>query len=162
MKINETFQYEGVSAEDVYGLVSSEEFRTESAEAQMSLELDLSVELNGDGHTISIKRRLPAELPDFIKRLTGDTVEVHQLEEWSGPSADGSRTAKVVVKVIGQPASMKGTSTIAPAGDGATMTIAGDVEVKIPLIGRKVEPEIAKTILRSIRQEVELGTSKFE
>lgn len=162
MKINETFQYEDVNAEDVYGLVSSQEFRTESADAQGSLELDLSVEPNGDGHTINIKRKLPAELPDFIKRLTGDTVEVHQVEEWSGPSADGSRTATVLVKIVGQPASMKGTSTIAPAGHGATMTITGEVQVKIPLIGRKIEPEIAKTILSSIRQEVELGTSKFD
>ncbi len=156
MKLTETFRYSGVGVEDVYGLITGEAFRNESCENQGSLEWDVQV----DGGNVTIVRTMPAELPDFVKKLTGDTVKVKQTEVWSdGP--DGSKVADVKVSIVGQPAEMLGTARISADGDDTEFVVNGDVKVSIPFLGKKIEPEIAKQIKRSLREEVELGMTKI-
>ena len=46
---------------------------------------------------------MPAEVPDFMKKIVGETVDVVQTEDWGAPDADGQRTADVVVQIKGQP-----------------------------------------------------------
>lgn len=162
MKFNETYAYGGADVDSVFGLISSQEFRTEAAkEAGAS---DVTVDVDGDGSgetTITISRTQPAELPDFVKKLTGETVKVKQTERWAAPSGDGTRTADIKVSIVGQPAEMLGTATLRPDGDGTSFTVEGDVKVAIPLLGRKIEPEVAKAIRASLEGEVELGTSRL-
>ena len=100
-------------------------------------------------------------MPDFVKKLTGDTVKVKQTEKWSGPAADGSRTADVKVSIIGQPAEMNGTATLTPGADGTAFDLVGDVKVSIPFLGKKIEPEVAKAIIASLDEEVEYGMTKL-
>ena len=100
-------------------------------------------------------------MPDFVKKLTGSTVKVKQTEVWSGPAADGSRTADVKVSIIGQPAEMVGTASLSPSSSGSAFVLNGDVKVSIPFIGKKIEPEVAKAIISSLREEVEFGTARL-
>lgn len=158
MKINETFSYDGKTVEEVYSNIVSEAFRTESCVKQHSTDYSVTVEAKADGgHLVTIVRTTPANMPDFIKKLTGDTVKVKQTEDWSGPAADGSRKADVKMSIIGQPAEMKGTTVLVGAGNNASFTLDGEVKVSIPFIGKKIEPEIAKGILASLREEVALA-----
>ncbi|GAA1736741.1 DUF2505 domain-containing protein [Aeromicrobium alkaliterrae] len=156
MKLSETFTYDA-TVDEVYGLITSEAFRTETCEDQGALEHDVSVQ---DG-VVTIVRSMPAELPDFVKKLTGPTVKVKQTEKWTEGS-NGSRHADVKVSIVGQPAEMLGTAELTDDGKGGTVfTVKGDVKVSIPLLGRKIEPEIHKQIVRSINAEVELGKTKI-
>ena len=123
--------------------------------------LDVDVDESGDGVTITIVRTQPAEMPDFVKKLTGDTVKVKQTEKWSAPADDGSRRADVKVSIIGQPAEMLGTAVLESTGGGTSFTVSGDVTVKIPFIGKKIEPEVAKAIRGSLKNEVELGMTRL-
>ena len=161
MKIKETHSYGDADVETVFALISSQEFRTEAAEDAGAHDIDVQVEPSGDGVTITIVRSQPAEMPDFVKKLTGDTVKVKQTEKWSGPAADGSRKADVKVSIIGQPAEMLGTTTLARGSGGTEMTLDGDVKVSIPFLGKKIEPEVAKAIKGSLRGEVELGKTRI-
>jgi len=162
MKINETFSYDGASVESVYGIITDQAFRDEACVEQGALSHEVSVEPNSEGgDTVTIVRTTPADMPDFIKRLTGDTVNVKQTEEWSAASADGSRKANVKVSIIGQPAEMKGTAVLIGSGSDASFELDGEVKVSIPFIGRRIEPEVAKAILASLRTEVELGTARL-
>ncbi|MFT4189106.1 MAG: DUF2505 domain-containing protein [Aeromicrobium sp.] len=156
MKLSETFQYEGASVDAVYGLITDQAFRSEACEDQGALEYEVGV----DGGTVSLSRTMPAEVPDFVKKLTGSTVKVKQTEQWTD-AGDGSRTASVKVSIVGQPAEMLGTATLAPKGDGTTFTVEGNVKVSIPLIGKKFEGEFHKQIVKSLRKEVELGLTKL-
>ena len=162
MKINETFSYEGATVESVYAIITDQAFRTEACAEQGASDYSVTVEPNeGGGDTVTVIRTTPADMPDFIKKLTGDTVKVKQTEEWAGPDSGGHRNANVKVSIIGQPAEMKGTAVIMNAGDNASFTLDGEVKVSIPFIGKKIEPEVAKAILGSLRSEVALGTKKL-
>ena len=156
MKLSETFSYSGADVESVYGLIVDETFRSESCESQGALDHEVAV----DGGDVTVLRTMPAELPDFIKKLTGDTVKVKQTEKWSDPG-DGTRVADVKVSVIGQPAEMLGKAVLRSTGDGTEFIVTGDVKVSIPFIGKKIEPEIAKAIVKSLTEEVELGLTRL-
>jgi hypothetical protein len=161
MKLNESYSYGDADLGAVYDLITSEEFRTESAEQAGATELDISVEESGGGHVVTIVRTQPAEMPDFVKKLTGDTVKVKQTEKWGPAQEGGDRTADVKVSIVGQPAEMVGTALLSAAGGGTQFTLDGDVKVSIPFIGKKIEPEVAKAIKASLRHEVELGTARL-
>ncbi|MEO6604709.1 MAG: DUF2505 domain-containing protein, partial [Aeromicrobium sp.] len=98
---------------------------------------------------------------DFVKKLTGNTVKVKQTEVWGPPDADGNRSADVKVSIIGQPAEMVGTALLKGSGSGTEFTVKGDVKVSIPFIGKKIEPEVAKAIIASLREEVSYGMEKL-
>lgn len=161
MKLNETHSYGDADVEAVFGLISSKEFRTEAAEDAGATDIDVDVTESGGGVTITIVRTQPADMPDFVKKLTGDTVKVKQTEKWAAPDADGTRRADVKVSIIGQPAEMLGKAVIEAKGGGTEFTVNGDVTVKIPFIGKKIEPEVAKAIRGSLKGEVELGMTRL-
>ena len=161
MKLNEKYTYTGAGVEDVYGLLVDEAFRTESCANQGSTDYEVTVSPTGDGATVVIVRTQEADMPDFVKKLTGSTVKVKQTEVWSAPDASGNRTADVKVSIIGQPAEMTGTAKLFALDGGTEFTVDGDVKVSIPFIGKKIEPEVAKAIRSSLREEVEYGMAKL-
>ncbi len=161
MKLNEEFTYSGAGVDAVYALITDQAFRTESCSNQGAHDFDVTVEPSGEGATVTVIRTQEADMPDFVKKLTGSTVKVKQTEVWSGPDSAGNRTADVKVSIIGQPAEMTGTARLYAEGDGTAFTLDGDVKVSIPFIGKKIEPEVAKAIRASLREEVEYGQTKL-
>ena len=161
MKLTEKFSYSGSGVDAVYGLLVDQAFRTESCVNQGASDYDVTVEPQGEGATVTIVRTQPADMPDFVKKLTGSTVKVKQTEVWSGPDASGNRTADVKVSIIGQPAEMVGVASLSRTDDGTDFTLVGDVKVSIPFLGKKIEPEVAKAIRSSLREEVEYGMTKL-
>ena len=162
MMFHDSHSYGDADVESVYSLITSEDFRVEAAEDVGATDLDVTVQESGGGHTVTIVRTQPADMPDFVKKLTGDTVKVKQTEKWGPAESDGTRKADVKVSIIGQPAEMVGKAVLTSAGgSGTKFTVDGDVKVSIPFIGKKVEPEVAKAIKASLKHEVELGTSRL-
>jgi len=161
VKVKESFSYDGADVESVYALISNQEFRTESCANQGAADYEVTVEAKGEGSVVTVLRTQDAAMPDFVKRLTGDTVKVKQTEVWSGPDADGNRTADVKVSIIGQPAEMTGRAFLTASSAGSEFSLDGDVKVSIPFIGKKIEPEVAKAIVASLREEVEFGMTKL-
>ncbi|AWB93001.1 DUF2505 domain-containing protein [Aeromicrobium chenweiae] len=161
MKLNEKFSYKGADVEAVYALLVDQAFRTESCANQGASDYEVTVEPQGEGATVTIVRTQPADMPDFVKKLTGSTVKVKQTEVWSGPDASGNRAADVKVSIVGQPAEMTGKAKLFAKDDGSEFTVDGDVKVSIPFIGKKIEPEVAKAIRSSLREEVEYGMARL-
>jgi len=161
VKLTESFSYDGADVESVYALISDQAFRTESCANQEAIEYEVTVEHDGDGATVTLFRTQEADMPDFVKKLTGSTVKVKQTEVWSAPDADGNRKANVKVSIIGQPAEMVGVAKLTGSSGGTEFTLDGDVKVSIPFIGKKIEPEVARAITASLREEVEYGMTKL-
>ena len=162
MKLTESFTYPGTTVESVYATITDQAFREEAADSDGAITREITIEPNDQGgDTVTVIRTQPADMPDFIKKLTGDTVKVKQSEIWTGPDADGNRTAKIKVSIIGQPAGMEGTATLDGSGVDARFDVNGDVKVSIPFIGKKIEPEIHRAITSSLRHEVELGVKRL-
>src|SRR5690606_7856366 len=135
--------------------------REEACVDQGALEQDVKVTHAGDEVTVTIKRTMPSEMPDFVRKLTGETVKVVQTEVWGAPDTSGSRDAVVSVDIVGQPATMKGTACILNNAETTSFDIDGDVKVAIPFIGKKIEPEVAKAIKSSLDHEVALGLKRL-
>ncbi|MET1037567.1 MAG: DUF2505 domain-containing protein [Aeromicrobium sp.] len=161
MKLTERFSYEGADVEAVYGLLADQAFRTESCANQGATDFEVTVEHDGEGATVTIHRTQETDMPNFVKKLTGATVKVKQTEVWSAPDASGNRSADVKVSIIGQPAEMIGVAKLVGRDGGSDFTVDGDVKVSIPFIGKKIEPEVAKAIRASLREEVAYGLTKL-
>ena len=161
MELKESFSYQNADVESVFGLISDQTFRTESCANQGATDYEVSVDKSGDGATVTLLRTQETDMPDFVKKLTGKTVKVKQTEVWSAPDGDGNRTAKVKVSIIGQPAEMVGTAELKGSSGGTEFSVNGNVKVSIPFIGKKIEPEVAKAIIASLREEVSYGMERL-
>lgn len=160
MKISETFKYPA-GVEAVFALISDEKFRVEAAEKTGGLDVSAAVAATGSTTKVTLQRTQPAAVPEFVKKFIGDAVTIKQVEVWSAPDAKGTRTAKLKMKVAGQPAGFDGTATLRNVGKGAEFVVAGDVKVSVPFVGKKVEPVIAKAVLSSIKYDVKAGVAKL-
>ncbi len=163
MKISATISYpEGTTADQVYELATDPQFRSAVCEATLALDYDVSVDDHDDGtSTVVVSRTMRADLPDFVKKLVGDTVGVVQTEGWGEPDERGQRRADLELSIEGQPAGMKGTASIVSDGNGTQTRIEGDLTVAIPFVGKKIEPEIAKGIYAAVEKEQQAAAARL-
>jgi hypothetical protein len=78
--------------------------------------------------------RLPGVVTQFHR---GDLSFVRE-EAWT-PVTDGCSTAIVKGSIPGAPATLSGSVELSPAGTGSLLKFTATVEVRIPLVGGKVE-----------------------
>jgi hypothetical protein len=88
--------------------------------------------------------RLPAVVTQFHR---GDLSFVRE-EAWT-PVLDGRATATVKGSITGAPATLTGTAALTPAtsGAGSRLEFRATVEVKVPLVGGKIENFIGGQLL---------------
>jgi hypothetical protein len=157
MKLSETTPSEA-TAEQTFAAHCQQSVREEACKKSGALSWEVSIEPANDGSVrIQVDRSMPPEVPDFVKKFLGDTIEVRQVEQWTAADGAGIRTAQVKVTIKGQPASMAGTAVLRPEGTGSVEVVEGEVKVTVPFIGKKIEPEIVKVIVKALRIEQQTG-----
>ena len=94
--------------------------------------------------------RLPGVVTQFHH---GDLCFVRE-ETW-GPLADGEATAILKGSIPGAPATLTGTAVLRPSdgGDGARLDFSATVEVRIPLVGGKVENFVGNQLVQLLTAE---------
>jgi len=97
--------------------------------------------------------RLPAVVTQFHR---GDLSFVRE-ELWT-PVVHGRATAEVTGAIPGAPATLTGSADLAPAitGDGSRMAFTATVEVRVPLVGGKIENFIGNQLV-----ELLIGEQRF-
>jgi len=146
------------SVEQVFLTHVTESVREEACRRSGAKSWQVSVSHKPDGGaTVEVERVLTPKLPDSITKFIGNSVTIRQVEDWSGPAGDGSRTATVKLIIKGQPASMNGRAVLSPNGAGSKEVVTGDVNVAVPIIGKRFEPDIAKVIEAGMRIEQQVG-----
>lgn len=156
MELNETLTYDADPAA-VFAMLCDQRWREQVCEAIHAVDYAVTIEEAGDRVTVTTRRTMPAMVPDAIRKITGDTITITQVERWGAPASDGSRTADLEVTVVGQPAGMRGDVRLAPAGAGTTQVVRGDVKVNVPFVGKKIEPQLVKAFGAAIRKEGQVG-----
>ncbi len=156
MKLSERHDYDA-PPEMVWAMITDPAWRERVCAATGARTWDVFVDADETGGVVEVTRVLPAEVPDSVKALVGETVTVTQKEVWGPASGDGTRRADVTLQVKGQPATMTGSSTLGPAAEGSQLLISGDLKVKIPLFGGKLEKELAKAVTTALTKEHEVG-----
>lgn len=109
---------------------------------------------DGDGKKADVtlvqviaKELLPPAVTSF---LPGDLeIERHEIWTRTADGADGRFTASVA----GAPAKMGGSMTIRSVSNVATVTVNGEVEVKVPLLGGRIEKMIVEQLQELIEAE---------
>jgi hypothetical protein len=92
--------------------------------------------------------RLPAVVAQFHH---GDLSVVRE-ERWSAVT-DGRATAAVTGSIPGAPTTLSGTAVLMSSGNGSRLEFKVTVEVRIPLVGGKVESFIGSQLVNLLTAE---------
>ncbi|SED10349.1 Protein of unknown function [Rhodococcus jostii] len=103
--------------------------------------------------SVAMSQSIPAEhLPSIVSKVRSGDLVIKRTETWGtldGDRAEGTFTAEVQ----GAPATISGTQTLTATGSGSNVQVEGKADVRIPLIGGKIEGAIADEVLRLIAKE---------
>ena len=114
-----------------------------------------TMEISGDGGvdvvTTQMLRR--DRLPGLVTQFHPGDLSIVREETWS-PIRDGTATANVTGSIPGAPVSVTGTAVLADGDNGsARLTFNASVEVRIPLVGGKIENFIGKLLVELLIAE---------
>lgn len=118
-----------------------------------------SAAVEGDRITFSGTVR-PELIPSAASRFVKGDLRVSFVEEWKRDEAVARSRSTVTVE--GAPVSFRAVSVLSPSGQGAERDVTGDVSVRIPLLGGRIEKEAVARAGRVIERERELATSWLE
>lgn len=147
--------------DEVYALSIDPAYQDEICVEAGALSHQSTVTEQGPGHAVTVQRIMSSgDVPDLVKKIVGDKVDVTQVVTWGARQADGSREGTLEVSFKGQPISMKGTTSLRPDGDGTAVDVAADLKAKIPVVGGKVEKMSAPEIIKAIGAEETVGVRR--
>lgn len=92
-----------------------------------------------------------------IERFTGPTITVTDEITWQQPDGGPTRTGRTLVTVEGMPVTLNGTVTLAPSGEGSSLSYNGDLKVAIPLFGASLERQAAPLLLQALEIQAQVA-----
>jgi len=104
---------------------------------------------------VQVALAVPA--PSKARSITGDVI--HAALEATWQPADNGYTGPISLTVKGLPASFTGTSTIKPDGDGSVVDYQGELDIKLPLVGPKLERQAEPYLMRVINAQESKGAA---
>lgn len=131
--------YAGTPSE-VVALFRNPEFIADVATHAGAINHDVSVEAG----VTRLRMALPT--PDNVATFVGRSADITMIFRWEGPSAADAWRGLVDVGVKGLPVKVDARCVLEPVSAGARADYSGDLEVKIPLVGGKVEKMVAPFI----------------
>jgi Protein of unknown function (DUF2505) len=155
-------EYEG-SVEQVHRAFSDEAYWLERLADSGADEATLdSMEVNGDGGVDVVTTQVLRvdRLPGMITQFHPGDLSIVREEKWS-PVTEGTATATVNGNIPGAPVTLTGTAVLAPAdtGAGSRLAFTAAVEVRIPLVGGKVENFIGNQLVELLIAEQRFTTA---
>lgn len=101
-------------------------------------------------------------LPGVVTQFHPGDLAIVREEVWT-PVREGVASATVTGSIPGAPVSMSGTAVLAPTDDtGSRLTFTATVEVRIPLVGGKVENFIGGQLVDLLIAEQRFTTAWLE
>ena len=141
--------------EAVRAMLADPVFRERACEEMHASRRDVTVDDAPTGMTVVVDQPQPARgIPGFARRFVGDQIRIVQREAWSAPT-----TGRLSIEIPGKPGAFEGTVTLSADGDGTRETVAGEVTVKVPMIGGRLEQLVADLLTAALRAEHRAGRS---
>jgi len=142
-------EFEG-SVEQVHRAFGDEQYWLERLADSGADDYSLdSMTVNGEGIDVVTTQTLRADrLPCVVTQFHRGHLSFVREEAWT-PISDGQATATVKGAITGAPATLSGTGLLAPAksGAGSRLEFNASVEVKVPLVGGKIENFIGSALV---------------
>jgi len=157
----------GVTVEEVLRAFSDEEYwlarLADSGADDTTLD---SMQLGGPSGTdgsidvITTQVLRSDRLPGLITQFHRGDLRIRREEKWE-PVTNGSATATITGSILDAPASLTGTAVLEPVAEtgGARMQLRATVEVRIPLVGGKLENFIGNQLVELLIAEQRFTTT---
>lgn len=153
----------GASVEQVLQAFSDEQYwlarLADSGADQATLD-SLRSEGTGGGVDVITTQVLRSDrLPALVSQFHRGDLRIRREETW-GPVTDGTATATVVGSILDAPAALTGTAVLEPMSQtgGARLKFQATVEVRIPLVGGKLENFIGNQLVELLIAEQRFTT----
>jgi hypothetical protein len=138
------------SVEQVHSAFSDDDYWRARLAALGTATLDSLIVDAGGTVTVATTQDLRHDLlPGLFAKLYPGDLEVVHNETWS-PIGGGRVRGQVSIAVPGAPGSGLGAALLAPAQNGSLLKYTATVEVKVPLVGRKIESYIGAQVVERI------------
>ena len=109
--------------------------------------VDGSSTVSVEGERVSFAGTVRPELiPAAASRFVKSDLRVTFTEEWTLNEAGA--TSRTSVTVDGAPVSVEATSTLSPSDAGSAREVSGNLSVRVPLLGRRIEKEAVARVGR--------------
>ncbi len=96
-------------------------------------------------------------LPGIVTQFHRGDLQIQRVESWTG-LVDGAAKAAVTGAIAGAPVSLSGDAHLAPSDRHARLAFRATVEVRIPLVGGKVENFIGNQLVELLIAEQRFTT----
>lgn len=96
-------------------------------------------------------------LPGVVHQFHHGDLEIRRAETWTGLS-DGAAQASVASSIVRAPVTLNGDASLAAVGPRARLAFQAVVEVRIPLVGGKMEKFIGTQLINLLNTEQEFTT----
>ena len=97
-------------------------------------------------------------LPGLVAQFHRGDLSIQREEMWTGVQ-DGRATASITGSIPGAPVSLTGTAVLSPSGTGGSrLELKATVEVRVPLVGGKIENFIGNGLVDLIIAEQRFTT----
>ncbi|KMO83130.1 hypothetical protein BST22_22240 [Mycolicibacterium chubuense] len=117
-----------------------------------SMTLDSLVVDDDGGIVVRTTQDLRQEmLPGAIGRLLPGDTAITRTESWR-PATDGQVHGEFTIAARGVPSSGAGTMVLQPVPAGSRLRVWGSLEVRIPIMGGRIERYVADLIAREVPQ----------
>ena len=141
----------------VFEMLADPEFLGRKAKAANAIRHEASVERDGDRVMIRLLRVMPPDVPDFVRKFVGETIDLQQTDIWEPAAADGSRDGTISIDMRGAPVTLRGTMRLAPDGASTVARISGKIKASVPFVGGKIEEAVHEGLMSAARREEEVG-----
>jgi hypothetical protein len=121
-----------------------------------------SLQLGDDGSIDVITTQVlrSNRLPGVVTQFHRGDLYIRREEQWE-PITNGSAAATITGSILDSPASLNGTATLEPLAEsgGARLKFRSTVEVRIPLVGGKLENFIGSQLVELLIREQRFTTT---
>lgn len=124
--------------------------------SMLAAQLRATAELRNPG-TPDEYTRLMVPSPQSLTAFMGPTFQVDQRLIWHEGS---DNSADITANVVGMPARFRGTLVLDGDADSTHVTVGGDFEVRIPLVGNVIERKAAPKV-RAILAAQKVAAAKW-
>lgn len=117
-------------------------------------------ELGRDGgvDVVTTQVLYASRLPSVIHQFHRGDLEIRRAETWTGVN-DGRADSTVAGSVAGAPVSLIGEGDLASSNDLCRLAFRATVEVRVPLVGRKLENFIGTQLEQLLISEQQFTTT---
>ena len=97
-------------------------------------------------------------LPALVAQFHHGDLRIQREERWH-PVRSGRADGTVKGTIPGAPVALHGSATLAPAGAGSQLAVTTTVEVRVPLVGGKIETFIGTQLANLLTAEQRFTTA---